>query len=246
MLSAMQRVQIPLRHFFATPPTPCPYLPDRLERKVVTLLSGENADQLHEALSSAGFRRSQDLAYRPACDGCNACVPVRIPIADFVPARSHRRIAKRNAAVRGLTQAPVAAREHFALFRSYLTSRHPGGGMADMGFADYRAMIEDTPVDTSLVDFREPDGSLYAVCLTDRMADGLSLVYSFFDPEEADRSPGIYIILWHVDRARALGLDYVYLGYWIEQSPKMAYKSQFEPIEALRRDGWRRLGEQVD
>ncbi len=240
-MGAMQRVQIPLRHFFATPPTPCPYLPGQLERKVVTLLSGDDPDRLHEALSHAGFRRSQDLAYRPACDGCNACVPVRISVTDFVPARSHRRIAKRNREITSLAGPPVAAREHFGLFRDYLASRHPGGGMADMGFADYRAMIEDTPLDTHLVDFRNADGSLYGVCLTDRMADGLSLVYSFFDPDESFRSPGIYIILWHVDRARSLGLKYIYLGYWIEQSRKMAYKSRFNSVEALTTDGWRRL-----
>ncbi len=240
-MCAMQRVQIPLRHFFATPPTPCPYLPGQLERKVVTLLSGDDPDRLHEALSHAGFRRSQDLAYRPACDGCNACVPVRISVTDFVPARSHRRIAKRNREITSLAGPPVAAREHFGLFRDYLASRHPGGGMADMGFADYRAMIEDTPLDTHLVDFRNADGSLYGVCLTDRMADGLSLVYSFFDPDESFRSPGIYIILWHVDRARSLGLKYIYLGYWIEQSRKMAYKSRFNSVEALTTDGWRRL-----
>ncbi len=240
-MCAMQRVQIPLRHFFATPPTPCPYLPGQLERKVVTLLSGDDPDRLHEALSHAGFRRSQDLAYRPACDGCNACVPVRISVTDFVPARSHRRIAKRNREITSLAGPPVAAREHFGLFRDYLASRHPGGGMADMGFADYRAMIEDTPLDTHLVDFRNADGSLYGVCLTDRMADGLSLVYSFFDPEQSFRSPGIYIILWHVDRARDLGLKYVYLGYWIEQSRKMAYKSRFLPIEGLTDAGWTRF-----
>ena len=240
-MCAMQRVQIPLRHFFATPPTPCPYLPGQLERKVVTLLSGDDPDRLHEALSHAGFRRSQDLAYRPACDGCNACVPVRISVTDFVPARSHRRIAKRNREITSLAGPPVAAREHFGLFRDYLASRHPGGGMADMGFADYRAMIEDTPLDTHLVDFRNAEGSLYGVCLTDRMTDGLSLVYSFFDPDESFRSPGIYIILWHVDRARFLGLKYIYLGYWIEQSRKMAYKSRFNSVEALTADGWRRL-----
>jgi arginine-tRNA-protein transferase len=118
--------------------------------------------------------------------------------------------------------------------------------MADMGFADYRAMIEDTPLDSHLIDFRDADGKLYGACLTDRMADGLSLVYSFFDPDESFRSPGIYIILWHVNRARALGLEYVYLGYWIKQSPKMAYKSRFNSVEALTTDGWRRMDPAAD
>lgn len=237
----MKRVQIPLRHFFATPPTPCPYLPGRLERKVVTLLSGDDPDHLHDALSQAGFRRSQDLAYRPACDDCNACVPVRIPVADFVPSKAQRRIARRNQAVSGRAMPPIATREHFALFRRYLTTRHPGGGMADMGFADYRAMVEDTPVDSHLIEFREADGTLYGICLTDRMQDGLSLVYSFFDPDAAYRSPGILIILWHVERARQLGLDHVYLGYWIEDSPKMSYKARFDQVEGLTGGVWHAL-----
>ena len=213
---------------------------------MVTLLSGDSPDQLHEALSQAGFRRSQDLAYRPACDGCNACVPVRIPVADFAPGKTQRRIAKRNLGVTGRAMPPIATREHFALFRRYLIARHPGGGMADMGFADYRAMVEDTPVDSHLVEYRDTDGSLYGICLTDRMADGLSLVYSFFDPDWSGRSPGTFVILWHVERAREMGLDYVYLGYWIEDSSKMAYKARFTPIEALTPIGWQRIRSEKD
>lgn len=236
-----QRVQIPLRHFFATPPTPCPYLPDRLERKVVTLLAGEDPDRLHEALSQAGFRRSQDLAYRPACEGCNACVPVRIPASDFTLSRPHRRILKRHEGITVQLVPAIATREHYGLFRRYLEARHAGGGMADMDFADYRAMVEETPVDSILVEFRLPDGKLYAVCLTDRMRDGFSLVYSFFDPDFAGRSPGTFIILWHVAAAQERGLGYVYLGYWIAESRKMAYKAKFRPLERLGPDGWRRF-----
>jgi arginyl-tRNA--protein-N-Asp/Glu arginylyltransferase len=232
------RVQIPLRHFFATPPTPCPYLPDRFERKVVTLLAGDEPDRLHDALSQAGFRRSQDLAYRPACDECNACVPVRIPVAQFAPARSLRRILRKNAGVTGRQIPPQATREHFTLFHRYLESRHAGGGMADMDFADYRAMVEDSPVDTHLAEFRRPDGVLYGVCLTDRMSDGLSLVYSFFDPTLDALSPGSFMILWHAMRARELGLAHVYLGYWIADSHKMAYKARFQPLERLGPEGW--------
>lgn len=235
------RVQIPLRHFFATPPTPCPYLPDRLERKVVTLLAGEDPDRLHEALSQAGFRRSQDLAYRPACDECNACVAVRIPVAEFKPGRSLRRVMARNRGIVGREVPALASREHFSLFRRYLGSRHAGGGMADMDFSDYRAMVEDSPVETLLVEFRHVDGTLHAVCLTDRMRDGLSLVYSFFDPEREAASPGSFIILWHVERARQLDTGYVYLGYWIAESRKMAYKSRFRPLERLGNDGWEPL-----
>ncbi|HYM30165.1 MAG TPA: arginyltransferase [Candidatus Cybelea sp.] len=232
------RVQIPLRHFFATPPTPCPYLPDRMERKVVTLLAGEDPDRLHNALSQAGFRRSQDLAYRPACDECNACVPVRIPVANFVPVRSLRRVLQRNAGIYGRQLSPQATREHYALFRRYLLARHSGGGMADMDFGDYRAMIEDSPVDTHLVEYRRADGELYGVCLTDRMSDGLSLVYSFFDPSGDHLSPGTFMILWHTQRARDISLPYVYLGYWIAESRKMSYKVRFRPLERLGPEGW--------
>ncbi len=233
-----QRIKIPLRHFFATPPTPCPYLAERSERKVVTLLAGDDPDRLHQALSEAGFRRSQDLAYRPACEACDACVAVRIPAHRFRPNRSMRRVAARNREIKVRELGPTAQLEHFELFHRYLVSRHADGGMADMSFADYRAMVEDSPVRTTLVEFREPDGRLLAVCLTDRMRDGLSLVYSFFEPRAARRSPGIYIILWHVARAKEIGTEYVYLGYWIADSPKMSYKARFRPLEALTPSGW--------
>lgn len=236
------RVQLPLRHFFATPPTPCPYLPGRLERKVVTLLAGENPDSLHDTLSQAGFRRSQDLAYRPACDECVACVPVRIDVARFRPNRTQRRILNRNAGVIVRELPPIATREHFLLFRKYLLDRHAGGGMVEMDFADYRAMVEDTPVDTHLVEFREPDGALFGVSLCDRMGDGISLVYSFFETDRSGRSPGTFIVLANVARAGSAGLPHVYLGYWIAESPKMAYKINFQPVERLGLEGWVPLG----
>lgn len=234
----MKRVQIPLRHFFATPPTPCPYLEGKMERKVVTLLSGEEPDQLHSVLSTAGFRRSQDLAYRPACDNCNACVPVRIPANRFRPNRTQRKTWKRNLDMTARIVPAVAVREHYILFRQYLSSRHADGGMADMRFGDYRAMIEDTPVDSFLVEFRDESEDLLAVCLTDRMGDGYSLVYSFFLPSESARSLGNYVVQWHVEHALNERLDNVYLGYWIEESRKMAYKAGFRPLERLTSDGW--------
>lgn len=232
------RLQLPLRHFFATPPTPCPYLTHRLERKVVTLLAGDDPDGLHDTLSQAGFRRSQDLAYRPACDDCSACIPVRIPVADFQPSRSLRRILSRHDDITVTETPPVATREHFLLFRRYLLNRHRGGGMAEMDFADYRAMIEDTPVDSHLLELRQANGALYGVCLCDRMRDGISLVYSFFNTDLEARSPGTFIVLSAIARARALGLSHVYLGYWIAESPKMAYKARFRPLERLGADGW--------
>lgn len=235
------RLQIPLRHFFATPPTPCPYLPGKLERKVVTLLAGDDPDGLHNALSQAGFRRSQDLAYRPACENCSACVPVRVPVAEFSPGPQHRKIWRRNSGVVSRRLPAYATREHFQVFRRYVTERHEGGGMADMEFADYRAMVEDSPVRSGLTEYRCADGRLYGVCLIDEMSDGVSLVYSFFDPEFERLSPGSFIILSHIRAASDLGQTYVYLGYWIGESRKMAYKSRFRPLEALGQDGWRRL-----
>ena len=208
---------------------------------MVTLLAGEDPDSLHDALSQAGFRRSQDLAYRPACDNCTACVPVRVPVESFSPSRSLRRVWHRNAAITGRELPALATREHFALFRRYLGTRHSTGGMADMDFGDYRAMVEDSPVRTHLMEFRHADQRLYGVCLTDRMRDGLSLVYSFFDPDLAVMSPGSFIVLWHIERARIQGLDHVYLGYWIAESHKMAYKTRFRPIERLGPSGWELL-----
>jgi arginyl-tRNA--protein-N-Asp/Glu arginylyltransferase len=235
------RVQIPLRHFFATPPTPCPYLPGRLERKVVTLLASEDPDKLHDALSQAGFRRSQDLAYRPACDECNSCVPVRVPVSEYKPNRAQRRVAMLNTGLTYRQVEPAATREHYFLFRRYILSRHAGGGMAEMDFADYRAMVEDSPVSTHLTEFRESDGRLYGICLTDQMSDGLSLVYSFFEPDAAERSPGTAMIMRQIEAAQRQALPFVYLGYWISESRKMAYKRNFRPLEALTPDGWRRL-----
>ena len=234
----MKRVEIPSRFFFSTPPAPCPYLKDRMERKVVTLLAGEDPDALHNTLSHAGFRRSQDLAYRPACDGCNACIPIRVQAQNFQLKKSFRRIWKTNADITAKIVPSIATREHFDLFHHYLQSRHSEGGMVDMDFADYQAMVEESPVRSQLAEFRKPDGSLFAVCLIDVMDDGLSLVYSFFDPDEDRRSPGSYLILWHIFMSSERKLPYVYLGYWIDQSQKMAYKKRFYPSEILTRDGW--------
>ncbi|WP_373085082.1 arginyltransferase [Sneathiella sp.] len=239
----MKRVEIPSRFFFSTPPAPCPYLENRLERKVVTLLAGDDPDHLHNTLSHAGFRRSQDLAYRPACDGCDACIPIRVRTGDFQLKKSFRRIWQMNSSLQATEAASVATEEHFTLFHRYLQSRHSNGGMVDMGFSDYKAMVEESPVKSQLVEFRKDDGKLCAVCLTDIMEDGLSLVYSFFAPEEKKRSLGTYLILWHIMWAGRRGLPYVYLGYWINQSPKMAYKKRFSPSEILTRDGWELLVE---
>jgi arginine-tRNA-protein transferase len=229
--------------FYTTAPLPCPYVPGRTERKVVTEITGHNAEHLHDRLSRAGFRRSHNIAYAPVCPACQSCVPIRIPVEHFELTRSLRRIAAANRSVTGLETAPRATTEQFQLFQRYQQTRHGDGDMASMSFYDYRAMIEDTPIETLVVEFREPDGTLVGGCLADRLADGLSAVYSFYAPELTRNSPGTFAILWLVDRARGLGLPYVYLGYWVPESRKMAYKARFRPAEILSGGAWRVLTE---
>jgi arginine-tRNA-protein transferase len=232
--------------FFLTPGGPCPYLPGKVERKVFARLNGTLAQPLNEALTHSGFRRSQMIAYRPACDGCSACVSVRIVVDKFDISRTQRRIVKRNLDLKRIEVPAEATREQFALLRTYLDSRHSGGGMSDMGLFDYVAMVEETPVDTHIIEFRRDtaDGSRAAIvgcALTDVLRDGLSMVYSFFHPGEDARSLGTYMILDHVREAKARGLPYVYLGYWVRGSEKMDYKARFKPLEALGHEGWRTL-----
>jgi arginine-tRNA-protein transferase len=230
--------QGPYYQFFGTPPTPCPYLDGQMERKVVTELAGPDADLLYDALTEAGFRRSQSLVYKPTCEECDACVAVRVCVDRFRPGRSLNRVLSRNRRLRAFELPPLATLEHYELFRRYLEARHGDGGMTDMDFADYRAMVEDTPVDSSVIEYREADGRLYAVCLSDRLGDGFSLVYSFFEPDRSALSPGNFMVLWHIQRARLQRLPYVYLGYWIADCGKMAYKARFRPLEGLMPDGW--------
>lgn len=232
-LSAQQH-----RFFLGTRALPCPYIPGRIERKVVTDLAMPAASDLYERLSRAGFRRSHSLAYRPACPGCNACVPVRIPVDELVWTKAFRRIANRNADLTVKDMTAHATMEQYRLFVRYQRSRHSGGEMSTMGFRDYRAMVEDSPIDTRIIEFRDGADSLTAVMLADRQADALSAVYSLFDPEQEKRSLGTYMVLWMVRRAEQMELPYVYLGYWIEESPKMAYKARFRPLEGLGPDGW--------
>ncbi|MCQ8277752.1 arginyltransferase [Acetobacteraceae bacterium KSS8] len=232
--------------FYTTAPLPCPYVAGRVERKVVTEITGPDAEALHDRLSRAGFRRSHNIAYAPVCPSCNACVPIRIPVARFQPGRTLRRIRTRNVLVDGFEVPARATAEQYALFKRYQQARHGDGDMAAMSFYDYRAMIEDTPIDTVLVEFRDPEDELIGVCLTDRLGDGLSAVYSFFAPELAERSLGSFAILWLIDRCAALGLGYVYLGYWVADSRKMAYKARFRPSEVLTPGGWQELQYNLD
>lgn len=229
--------------FYRTSPAPCPYLPGRFEQKVFTRLSGPHAKAINEKLAQAGFRRSQNIAYKPSCDGCNACLSVRIRVEEFAPTRSMQRVMDRNA---DLTSEPIdawATDEQFLLLRRYLDARHSGGGMSDMSMFDYVAMVEDSAVDTHLVEYRVTHsdgrpGDLIAVCLTDTLSDGLSMVYSFYDVTQAHRSLGTLMVLDHIAQARTRDLAYVYLGYFIQGCRKMEYKGRFGPLDARFADGW--------
>jgi len=231
--------------FFLTAPSPCPYLDGREERKVFAHLPLSDGPAVNDVLTEVGFRRSQNIAYRPACENCDACVSARIPVADYGFSKSEERILERSADLsRDLVEAE-ATREQFELLRRYLDARHAGGGMADMTWLDYVAMVEDTAVRTHLIEYRMPaadgPGDLIGCILVDVLSDGLSLVYSFFDPGAKRRSLGSFMILDHVRQARAATLPYVYLGYWVQGSGKMAYKARFSPLEVLRFGGWRLL-----
>ena len=233
--------------FFLTAAMPCPYLEGREERKLFTHLSGRRASMLHHLLSEHGFRRSQNLIYRPACEGCSACQATRIVAQEFQPAKRHKRNLTRNADIVGEELLPRVTAEQYDLFKSYLAARHQGGGMTQMSFVDYEYMVEDTPVDSMLVEYRLASGDgtagqLAGVALSDVMAEGLSMVYSFFDPDMESRGLGTYMILDHIRRVQKAGLKYVYLGYWVPESRKMAYKAEFKPLEVQSgHSGWRRL-----
>ena len=247
--------------FYLTAPSPCPYLTGKEERKVFTHLVGERAAELNNILTQGGFRRSQSIAYRPACEGCRACVSVRVIANEFRPTQSMRRVARRNADIASEMRIAVPTSEQYSIFRAYLDSRHRDGGMADMTVLDYAMMVEDSHIETRVIEYRrrgpphEPPpagsrrrapkraaaGDLVALALTDVLGDGLSMVYSCFDPEEANRSLGTYMVLDHIARAHRMGLAYVYLGYWVRGSRKMDYKGRFLPQERLMPDGWARV-----
>ncbi len=237
--------------FYLTAPSPCPYLPGKEERKVFTHLVGERAGELNDLLTHGGFRRSQSIAYRPACDACRACVSVRVIAGEFRPSRNMRRVMDHNADVVGDMRSSLPTSEQYSVFRAYLDSRHRNGGMADMTVLDYAMMVEDSHVQTRMIEYRRrgPDsgitgrgaGQLLGVTLVDVLSDGLSMVYSFFDPDQGSRSLGTFMILDHIARARRMGLDYVYLGYWVRNARKMDYKGRFLPQERLMPEGWRRV-----
>lgn len=229
--------------FFLTSPTPCPYLPGKRERKVFTALDGYDAQNVHETLIHSGFRRSQTIAYRPSCDNCEACISARVPVDRFAFSRRWRKVMLRNADLVRKLRPAEAREEQFALLKRYLNARHPKGGMAEMRFSDYVSMVEDSAVRTHIIEYRYSDsersGELAAAALIDVLGNGLSMVYSFFDPEATRRSLGAYTILDHIQQARAAGFSHLYLGYWIPGSQKMDYKTEFKPLEVLIGGQWR-------
>ncbi len=247
--------------FYVTAPQTCPYLKGRMERKLFTALQGEHAEALNDSLSKQGFRRSQNVLYRPSCADCAACLSARIRVADFEPSKSQRRTVRRNAGLVRQASSPWATEEQYALFRRYLDLRHADGGMADMDIFEFAAMIEETPVRSRVVEYTLPglaarvaeeaapqaarhiESDLAAVCLTDVLDDGLSMVYSFYEPALQKNSLGTYIILDHVEIARAAGLPYVYLGYWVPGSPKMGYKASFGALEIFKGGRWQDIGD---
>ena len=228
----------PQRQFFTAGPVACPYVAGRAERKLIVELIGAAAADFYDELSRAGFRRSQGFAYRPACPQCNACVPVRIAVDAFVHSRSTRRVRNLNRALAGRLVAARATPEQYQLFIAYQRARHRDSDMAAMSYADYRSMVEETPLRTIIAEFRDAAGTLVAASLLDRLDDGVSAVYSFYDPGPDQRSLGTWSILWLVEECRRQGLPYVYLGYWIAESPKMAYKARFPAVERLTEAGW--------
>jgi leucyl-tRNA---protein transferase len=237
--------------FFLTAPAPCPYVEGQFERKVFTHLVGDKAPDMNDLLTQGGFRRSQNIAYRPACEHCRACVSVRILANEFSPTRNMRKVMARNSDLIGIEHDAEPSTEQYSLFRTYLDARHRRGGMSDMTVLDYAMMVEDTHVQTRIIEYRRRDADsfingrsrneLVGVALTDRMGDGVSMVYSFYDPEQQDRSLGTFMILDHIARARAAGLPHVYLGYWVNGSRKMEYKVRFQPQEHLGPNGWERF-----
>ena len=233
--------------FFVTTPAPCPYLPGKTERKVFTELSGPHAAELNDALGRIGFRRSQGVAYRPSCIDCSACVSVRVVADEFTPNATQRKLIRRHADLDVTACKPWTTEEQYELLGRYLKARHPAGGMVGMDESDFADMVEQSPVKTFLVEYREPSdgdrpGKLVGACLTDQQGDGLSMIYSFFETDDPAR-PGLgtYIILDHIMRAARAKLPFVYLGYWVAEARRMAYKAKFKPLERLGSDGWRRF-----
>jgi len=218
-----------------------------MERKLFTALQGEAAQRLNDGLSKQGFRRSQNVLYRPSCADCAACLSARIKVAEFDPSKSQKRVTRRNTDLERRATSPWATEEQYELFRTYLESRHADGGMADMDAFEFAAMVEETPIRTRVVEYSDRESrDLIAVCLTDILDDGISMVYSFYTPDRPRDSLGTYIILDHIAIAREAGLPYVYLGYWVPGSEKMGYKASFSGLEVYSGGTWQNMTDPAD
>jgi arginine-tRNA-protein transferase len=245
-MTLLNELPIQRLQFYLTAPYPCSYLPDRQARSQVATPANLIDTAVFSELARLGFRRSGLYVYRPRCDGCAACTPVRVPVADFRPSRSQRRCQSRNGDLVMQLRPLVYDETHYRLYRRYQYSRHAGGGMDSDDHEQYRSFLLASRVDGALMEF-SLGAEVVMVALVDRLLDGLSAVYTFFEPTLPKRSLGVYGVLGQIELARRMGLPYLYLGYWIQESPKMAYKSGYRPLEAFQRGSWHPLnhGENV-
>ena len=231
--------------FYVTAPQKCPYIKGKIERKLFTALYGRNTISLNDDLSLQGFRRSQKVLYRPLCSNCSACLSIRVKVNEFYYSKSQKRVINKNKKLIRVKKKPEATDEQFEIFKKYLNCRHLNGGMSDMDAHEFSSMIEETNVDSQIFEYwefkKEEKKQLAAVCLTDTNRDGLSMVYSFYDPKCNSQSLGKFMILDHINLTKKRDLDYLYLGYWIRGNPKMGYKSNYFPAEVFYKNQWKEV-----